>query len=65
MSAFIHILKVEERDVLRTVVRRVQFKHYPKEFCTDYEADKLIAPIGPEGVEQMIKIGKDFKVNEI
>lgn len=65
MSAFIHILKLEEREVLRTVVRRVHFKHYPKEFCTDYEADKLIASIGPEVVEQMIKIGKDFKVNEI
>lgn len=65
MSAFLHMLNKEERNILRTVVKRVHFKHYPREFCTDREADKLIASIGPEVVEQMIKLGKDFKVNEI
>ena len=50
---------------MRTVVKRVHFKNYPKEHCTDYEADKLIASIGPQVVETMIKIGKDYKVNEI
>jgi len=65
MSAFLHMLKPEEREILRTVVKRVHFKKYPKEHCTDYEADKLIASIGPQVVETMIKIGKDYKVNEI
>ena len=65
MSAFLHMLKPEEREILRTLVKRVHFSHYPKDHCTDYEADKLISSIGPDVVETMIKIGKDYKVNEI
>jgi len=63
--SFLHTLKIEERQALRTIVKQVHFKHYPKEFCTDYEADKMIAVIGPETVERLIKVGKDMKVNEV
>ena len=51
--------------MLRKIVKQVHFKHYPREFCTDYEADKMIAVIGPETVERLIKVGKDMKVNEV
>lgn len=63
--SFMHTLKVEEREILRTVVKKVHLVHHPKEFCTDYEADKLIAVIGPEVVAQMIKFGKDHKVDQL
>ncbi len=63
--SFMHTLKVEEREILRTVVKKVHLVHHPKEFCTDYEADKLIAVIGPEVVSQMIKFGKDNKVDQL
>jgi len=63
--SFLHTLKDEERRVLRTIVKKVHFKHYPKEFCTDYEADKMIAVIGPETVEKLLKVGKDMKVDDI
>tara|TARA_R110000823_G_scaffold100826_5_gene216693 strand:- start:1485 stop:1679 length:195 start_codon:yes stop_codon:yes gene_type:complete len=63
--SFLHILKKEERDVLRVVVKKVHLCHHPKEFCTDYEADKLIATIGPEVIESMIKFGKDRKVDQL
>ena len=48
--SFLHTLKVEERRILREVVKRVHLKHHPKEFCTDREADKVIASIGPKRV---------------
>ena len=40
--SFLHTLKIEERRILREVVKRVHLKHHPKQFCTDREADKVI-----------------------
>ena len=63
--SFMHTLKIEERDLLRRVVRKVHMRHHPNEFQTDYEADKIISVIAPEVVAQMIKRGKDLKVDQI
>ena len=63
--SFLHTLKKEERDILRIVVKNVHFKHYPEQFCTDYEADKMIAAIVPEVVEKLMKVGKDMKVDQL
>ena len=60
--SFLHKLSIEDRRVLRIVVKQVHFKMYPKEFCTDHEADKMIAAIAPETTEKLIKIGKDSKI---
>lgn len=62
---FLHTLNDEERRILRTIVKKVHFKHYPKEFCTDYEADKMIAAIGPETVASLMKVGKDMNIDNI
>jgi hypothetical protein len=51
--------------MLRTIVKRVHMKHHPKDFCTDYEADKLIATIAPDTVERLIKVGTDWKLDNI
>jgi len=63
--SFLHTLNVEERDILRKVVKKVHLAHHPKEFCTDYEADKVISVIGPEVVERMIRFGKDKGVEQL
>tara|TARA_B100000519_G_C14048923_1_gene346413 strand:+ start:41 stop:235 length:195 start_codon:yes stop_codon:yes gene_type:complete len=63
--SFLHTLKVEERRILREVVKRVHLKHHPKEFCTDREADKVIASIGPEVVEKFIRVGKNTHIDKI
>jgi len=63
--SFLHTLKVEERRILREVVKRVHLKHHPKEFCTNREADKVIASIGPEVVEKFIRIGKNTHIDTI
>ena len=62
---FLHTLKLEERRILREVVKRVHLKHHPKEFCTDREADKVIASIGPEVVEKFIRVGKNTHIDKI
>jgi hypothetical protein len=62
---FLHILKPEERRILRLVVKRVHLKHHPEQFCTDREADKVIATIGPEVVEKLIRVGKNTHIDTI
>jgi hypothetical protein len=34
-------------------------KHYPKEFVTDYEADKLIDSLAPATVARLLRVGID------
>ena len=63
--SFLHTLKIEEREILRKVVKKVHLCPHPEEFCTDREADKVIAVIGPEVIERMIKFGKDQKVDQV
>ena len=63
--SFLHTINEQERRVLRTIVKKVHLKYHPKEFCTDYEADTLIAIIAPEVVDRLLKVGKDMKVDDL
>ena len=60
--SFLNTLSQPERDTLRRVVKLVHMKHHPKDFVTNYEADKIIDSIGPEVAAQMIKVGVDTGV---
>ena len=62
--SFLHTLNNKERRILRNVVKTVHLKHFPKQFCTDYEADRLIATIAPETIEKLIKVGLNHKIDE-
>ena len=57
--SFISTIKGSELDVLRKIIKNVNFKHYPKEFVTDYEADKLIDSLAPSTVARLLRVGRD------
>jgi hypothetical protein len=57
--SFISTIKGSELDVLRKIVKSVNFKHFPKEFVTDYEADKLIDSLAPSTVARLLRVGVD------
>ena len=57
--SFISTIKGSELDVLRKIVKNVNFAHYPKEFVTDYEADKLIDSLAPSTVARLLRVGVD------
>lgn len=59
---FLNTLSQSERDTLRAVVKKVHMQHHPKDFVTNYEADKIIEALGPEVAAGMIKAGKDRDV---
>jgi len=44
-----------DRQKLRNVVKKVHMKHYPSEFITDYEADKMIDAIAPDTAAYLIR----------
>jgi len=41
---------------MRQVVKTVHMKHYPDEFMTNHEADKIIEAFGPETMENHLRI---------
>ena len=41
---------------------RTHMKHHPKNFITNYEADRIIESIGPEIAERMIRVGKNYDI---
>jgi|TARA_B100000508_G_scaffold136467_1_gene129550 hypothetical protein len=65
MSSYSHNLSDEDRRILRIVVKNVHLKYHPKEFCTNWEADKMIAAIAPLTLEKLKEVGKKFKVDEL
>ena len=62
---FLNTLSQPERDTLRRVVKITHMKHHPKDFVTDYEADKIIEVIGPEVAFRMIKVGVDKGIQSL
>ena len=62
---FMHTINEGDREILRRVVKTVHMKHYPKDFITNYEADKIISSIAPEVVDNLMKVGKDFNIQNI
>ena len=60
--SFLHKLSQEDRRILRQVVKLVHMKYYPNDFCTDYEADKMISVMAPQTLEHYVKTGKDHDI---
>jgi len=56
-------LSQEDRRILRRVVKLAHMQHYPKDFCTDYEADKMIDVIGRVTIEKLLRAGKNSNID--
>ena len=48
-------LSFHELSILRDAVKRVYLKHYPAEFFTTREADRMIEALAPDVAERLIK----------
>ena len=60
-----HKLSKEDRNLLRIVVKEVHLKHYPKEFITDREADKLIASLLTHTLERIKEVGRNYNIDKL
>ncbi len=49
-------LSIKEVDTLRTVVKSQHMKHYPQEFVTNHEADRIIESLSEMAREKLSKL---------
>jgi hypothetical protein len=54
-GGFSTTLSYSDRIKLRSIVKRVHLAHFPSEFISDYEADKMIDVFGPETAAYLIR----------
>lgn len=55
----------EQWNKLRTVVKITHMKHYPKEFVTDKEADRILDSISPSTLEKLYELAVNYGVSEL
>ena len=63
--SFFATVSLEDLHILRQVVRNVHMKHYPDEWVTDHEADKIIEAFGEEPCQNLIRAAVDSKVHAL
>ena len=56
---------IDEIKLLRTVVKNVHMKHYPKDKKTDKEADRILETITPETLEKLHKLAVDYGITNL
>lgn len=57
------LLSVADRRRLRAFVKKVHFQHYPTEFLTDYEADKLVDSFSERVIEANLRAARNAGVD--
>ena len=57
---FLMTLPIQDLHRMRQVVKTVHMKHYPDEFMTNHEADKIIEAFGPETMENHLRIAVNW-----
>ena len=50
---------------MRTVVKNVHMKHYPKDKKTDKEADRILEKITPQTLEKLHKLAVDYGITNL
>lgn len=53
--SFIAELNFSDLQRLRSIIKKVHFRYYPSDFCTDQEADRMIESLGAETREKILK----------
>lgn len=53
--SFVAELNFTDLQRLRSIIKKVHFRYYPTEFCTDQEADRQIEALGPEVQQKILK----------
>ena len=56
---------IDEIKLLRTVVKNVHLKHYPKDKKTDKEADRILETITPQTLEELHKLAVDYGITNL
>ena len=60
-----NVYNKEQWNKVRIVVKTQHMKHYPKDFVTDMEADRILAAMSPQAVEKLYELGVKHGIAEL
>jgi hypothetical protein len=55
----------EQWGKVRVVVKTQHMKHYPKDFVTDMEADRILAAMSPQAVEKLYELAVKYGISQL
>ena len=60
-----NVYNKEQWNKVRIVVKTQHMKHYPKDFVTDMEADRILAAMSPQAVEKLYELAVKHGIAEL
>ena len=55
----------EQWGKVRVVVKTQHMKHYPKDFVTDMEADRILSAMSPQAVEKLYELAVKYGITQL
>ncbi len=60
-----NVYSKEQWNKVRVVVKTQHMKHYPKDFVTDMEADRILAAMSPQAVEKLYELAVKYGISQL
>ena len=60
-----NVYSKEQWNKVRVVVKTQHMKHYPKDFVTDMEADRILAAMSPQAVEKLYELAVKYGITQL
>ena len=60
-----NVYSKEQWGKVRVVVKTQHMKHYPKDFVTDMEADRILSAMSPQAVEKLYELAVKYGITQL
>ena len=60
-----NVYSKEQWNKVRVVVKTQHMKHYPKDFVTDMEADRILSAMSPQAVEKLYELAVKYGITKL
>ena len=60
-----NVYSKEQWNKVRVVVKTQHMKHFPKDFVTDMEADRILAAMSPQAVEKLYELAVKYGISQL
>tara|TARA_R100000951_G_scaffold87878_2_gene75856 strand:+ start:2450 stop:2677 length:228 start_codon:yes stop_codon:yes gene_type:complete len=60
-----NVYSKEQWNKVRVVVKTQHMKHYPKNFVTDMEADRILSAMSPQAVEKLYELAVKYGITQL
>lgn len=60
-----NVYSKEQWNKVRVVVKTQHMKHYPKDFVTNMEADRILSAMSPQAVEKLYELAVKYGITKL